>query len=108
MTTFDRREKAFEEKFAHDTELQFKAAARRNKMAGMWAAQQLGLDGADAEAYAREVVKADLEEPGDEDVVRKIHGDFTAKGVDISPHRIQKMLDSFMGEARRQIMTETD
>ena len=72
MTTFDKREEGFEKKFAHDEELRFKANARRNKLLGHWAAEKLGLTGADAEAYAKEVVMADFEEAGDDDVFRKV------------------------------------
>ena len=78
MTTFDKREEGFEKKFAHDEELKFKAEARRNKLAGLWAAEKLGITGADAEAYAKTVVAADFEEPGVGDVVRKLRADFDA------------------------------
>ena len=81
MTTFDKREEGFEKKFAHDEELKFKAYARRNKLLGLWAAEQLGKSGADAEAYAKEVVLADFEEAGDSDVVRKVVGDLKSRGV---------------------------
>ncbi|NWG46752.1 MAG: DUF1476 domain-containing protein [Alphaproteobacteria bacterium] len=106
MSTFDEREKAFERKFAHDEELRFKATARRNKLLGRWAAEQMGLSGEEAEAYARAVVKADLAEPGEEDVFRKIRADFDAKGVEISDHVIRKMMADFMEEAIRQIESE--
>src|SRR5512132_1877072 len=79
MTTFDKREEGFEKKFAHDEELKFKATARRNKLLGLWAAGKLGLSGADAEAYAKEVVLVDFEEGGDHDVSKKIRKDFDAK-----------------------------
>jgi hypothetical protein len=81
MTTFDKREDAFEKQFAHDEELKFKAEARRNKLLGLWAAEKLGKSGADADAYAKEVVAADFEEAGDADVVRKVLGDLSGKGV---------------------------
>ncbi|CCD95778.1 conserved hypothetical protein [Bradyrhizobium sp. ORS 375] len=81
MTTFDKREDAFEKQFAHDEELKFKAEARRNKLLGLWAAEKLGKSGADADAYAKEVIAADFEEAGDADVVRKVLGDLSAKGV---------------------------
>ena len=80
-TTFDKREEAFEKQFAHDEELRFKAMARRNKMLGLWAAEVLGKTGADAEAYAKEVVLADFEESGDTDVLRKVTADLAAKGI---------------------------
>jgi hypothetical protein len=81
MTTFDKREDAFERQFAHDEELKFKAEARRNKLLGLWAAEKLGKTGADADAYAKEVVASDFEEAGDADVLRKVLGDLAAKGV---------------------------
>ena len=80
MASFEDREKGFERKFAHDEELKFKATARRNKLLGLWAAEQMGLSGDAAQAYAREVIKADLEEPGEEDVVRKIRARFRCQG----------------------------
>ncbi len=106
MATFDDREKAFERKFEHDQQLQFRAEARRNKLLGLWAAGLMGLAGADAEAYAREVVEADFEEPGPEDVIRKIKGDFEAKGIDRSDRQIRRQLDECMAEAREQVMRE--
>ena len=84
MSTFDKREEGFESKFAHDEELRFKANARRNKLLGLWAAELLGLEGDKAEEYAKEVVRSDFDEPGDEDVFRKVRADFDAKGVSIS------------------------
>jgi len=107
MTTFDEREKAFERKFAHDEELRFKSIVRRNKLFGLWAAEKLGLSGAEAEEYAKSVVKADFEEPGDEDVLRKVRGDFEAKGVDQSEHRIERTLVDKMSEAVHQIEVES-
>src|SRR6478736_1525599 len=106
MTTFEDREKGFERKFAHDEELKFKATARRNKLLGLWAAEQMGLSGDAAQAYAKEVVKADLVEPGDEDVFRKLRADFDAKGVNQSDHQIRRMIGEMMGEAVRQIESE--
>ena len=103
MTTFDDREDKFEKKFAHDAELRFKAEARRNKLLGLWAAGLLGKTGADAEAYAKEVIKADFEEAGDEDVFRKVRKDFDAAGVDQSDHQLRRQMDDFMTEAVRQI-----
>jgi hypothetical protein len=89
MTTFDKREEGFEKKFAHDEELQFKAMARRNKLLGLWAAEKLGKTGVDADAYAKEVVLADFEEAGDNDVLRKVAGDLKAQGIDESAIRAQ-------------------
>ena len=104
MTTFDKREEAFEKKFAHDEELQFKAGARRNKLLGLWAADKLGKSGADAEAYAKSVVLADFEEAGDEDVVRKLLGDLTAAGVTVDDAAVRAALEAQTVEARRQLM----
>jgi hypothetical protein len=106
MTTFEDREKGFERKFAHDEELKFKATARRNKLLGLWAAEQLGLSGDEAQAYAREIVKADLAEPGDEDVFRKVRGDFDAKGIVQSDHQIRRMMGELMATAVSQIESE--
>jgi hypothetical protein len=106
MTTFEDREKGFERKFAHDEELKFRATARRNKLLGLWAAEKLGLSGDEAQSYAREVVKADLAEPGEEDVFRKVRGDFDSKGVDQSDHQIRRMMGELMAEAVHQIETE--
>src|SRR5215204_4070714 len=90
MTTFDKREEGFEKKFAHDEELRFKANARRNKLLGLWAAEKMGLSGPAADAYAKEVVVADFEEAGDDDVLRKVRKDFDAKGVSQSDADIRK------------------
>ncbi|MBL4787748.1 MAG: DUF1476 domain-containing protein [Kordiimonadaceae bacterium] len=107
MTTFDNREKMFEEKFAHDAELGFKARARRNRLFGEWIATDLlKLSGEAVSDYAKSVIKADLEEEGDDDVFRKVNADLEAKGVDLSEHRIEGKLAEFMVEARRQIMDE--
>ena len=106
MSTFNDREKGFENKFKHDEELQFKAEARRNKLLGLWAAELLGLTGADAQAYASEVIQSDFEEPGDDDVLRKVFGDLQAKGVDKSEHQVRREMDDLMVTARDQIMHE--
>ncbi len=106
MTTFDKREKVFEDKYKHDQDLQFKVEVRRNKLLGLWVAELLGLSGADAEAYAKEVVRADFEEPGDADVIRKIQGDAAPKNLDLSEHRIRKKMDEMTVIAKEQIMTE--
>jgi hypothetical protein len=103
MTTFDKREEGFEKKFAHDEELRFKANARRNKLLGLWAAAKLGLAGSEADAYAKEVVVADFEEAGDDDVFRKVRRDFDAKGIAQSDQEIRKMMVDLMGEAIDQI-----
>ena len=99
MSSFDDRETSFENKFKHDKELEFKATARRNKLLGLWAANLLGIHGAEAETYAKEVVTADLEEPGEDDVFRKIRKDFDAKGVTDSDHQIRRTMTEFMARA---------
>jgi hypothetical protein len=103
MTTFDKREEGFEKKFALDEELRFKATARRNKMLGLWAAQKLGITGPAAEAYAKEVVAADFEEPGDGDVMRKVRKDLDAKGVAESEQQIRAVMTDLMEQAIAQI-----
>jgi hypothetical protein len=107
MTTFDKRKDAFESKFAHDAELQFKAGARRNKLLGLWAAGLLGKTGVEADAYAKEVVAADFERAGDEDVFEKVRKDFDAAGVDQSDHQLRRTMDDLMQTAIEQIRTET-
>ncbi|MDC7787183.1 DUF1476 domain-containing protein [Rhodoplanes sp. TEM] len=99
MNTFDDREKTHEKKFAHDEELRFKATARRNKMLGLWAAEKLGLTGAEAEAYAKEVVVADFDTPGEDDVFQKLRQDFDAKGVSQSDHQIRRTMLELMDQA---------
>ena len=107
MTTFDKREEGFEKKFAHDEELRFKANARRNKLLGLWAAEKMDLSGSAADAYAKEVVVADFEEAGDDDVFRKIRKDFDAKGVAQSDPQIRQTMDALMAEAVAQIKAGT-
>ena len=103
MTTFDKREEGFEKQFAHDEELKFRATARRNKLLGLWAAEKLGLTGAAVDAYAKEVVAADFEEAGEEDVFRKLRKDFDAKGVSQSDHQIRRTMQELMATAVVQI-----
>ena len=103
MSAFDDREKGFEKKFAHDQELKFKAEARRNKLLGLWAADLLGITGDEAAEYAKSVIKADFEEPGDEDVFRKIRADFDAKNIEQSDHQIRRTMDELMHTAIDQI-----
>lgn len=107
MSSFDKRQEGFESKFAHDAELRFKAEARRNKLLGLWAAELMGLDGGEADAYAKEVIKADFEEAGDEDVFRKLRGDFDEKGIQQSDHQIRRTMDQLMEEAIRQLSKES-
>lgn len=104
---FKDREKGFEAKYQHDQETQFKITARRNKLLGLWAADQMGLDGADADAYAKSVVVADFEEAGDDDVLRKVLGDLTDKGVATDQKMVRKEMDALMITAREQIIAES-
>ena len=104
MTTFEDREKGFEAKFKHDQELRFKVGARRNRLLGLWAAERLGLKGAEAEAYAKQVVMADFDKPGDDDVIDKVVGDLKAKGVAVTPAVVRVELEKFGQLAREQMM----
>ena len=104
MSSFDDRENAFESKFAHDAEMQFKADARRNKLLGLWAAGLMGLSGDAAADYAKEVVKSDFEEAGDEDVYRKVSGDLGDKADEAT---IRSQMVALMAEAKAQLMSET-
>jgi len=103
MNELTRRGEAFESKFAHEEAMRFKAVARRNRLAGLWAAQRLEKSGADAEAYANAVVIADLEEPGDEDLIRKIVSDLQAAGVPTDEGQIRRALQEFMALAVAEI-----
>ncbi|WP_299303019.1 DUF1476 domain-containing protein [uncultured Litoreibacter sp.] len=103
MASFDDRADAFENKYAHDAEMQFKAEARRNKLLGLWAADLLGKSGDDAANYAKEVVKADFEEAGDDDVVRKVAGDLGGKSDEDT---IRAKMTELMVEAKAQVMSE--
>ena len=104
MATFDDRERAFEAQYARDQELQFKITARRNRLVGKWAAGLMGLTEVEADAYAKDIIRADFEEAGDEDVVRKLLGDLTSAGVDIDETRIREALHDNEVEARRQFI----
>ena len=106
MTAFNDREKAAEAKFSRDQENAFKIMARRNKLLGLWVAEHLGIDGDEAEAYAREVVKADFERPGEEDVFEKIWEDLQSRSIDLSEHRVRRQMADLMEEAERQIAEE--
>jgi hypothetical protein len=103
MTTFDKREEAFEKQFALDEEQKFKAEARRNKLLGLWVAEKLGKSGEDAGAYAKEVIAAEFEEDGDADVVRKVIGDLSAKGIAIGEDEIRARMDELMLVAIAQV-----
>ena len=108
MTTFDDRQRAFETKFARDQEMQFKIVARRNRLLGQWAAKRMGLTEAEADAYARDVIRADFEEAGDEDVVRKLLGDLTSAGVEVDDAEIRAQLEHKTTEARRHFIESMD
>ncbi len=103
MSIFDKREEGFEQKFAHDEELRFKANARRNKMLGLWAAEKLGLSGPDAEAYAGALLAADLDDPGSDTVLRKLRADFDTKKVSQSDHQIRRKMLEFLATAVNEI-----
>lgn len=103
MTTFDDREQAFEAKYALDQEQEFKAMARRNKMLGLWAAEKMGLSPESAEQYAAAVVRADMEQPGEEDVFRKVAGDFKGSGLTVSEGELRAKMDELASIAREQI-----
>ena len=105
MTTFDKRQEGFEKKFALDEEQKFKAEARRNRMLGLWAAEKLGITGDAATAYAKEVVAADFEEAGDGDVLRKVLGDFSAKGVAVTEQAIRAKMNELAAVAAAQVKT---
>jgi hypothetical protein len=104
MTTFEDRERAEEAKFAHDEEMLFRIQARRNKLLGNWAAERMGLDAAETEAYARSVVQAEFEDAGDEEVIRKVLGDLLLAGVEVGEAEVRKALEAKTVEARRQMM----
>lgn len=106
MAGFEDRERAFENKFAHDEDLKFRVTARRNKLLGFWAAEKMNLTAEESEAYGKAVVRADFEEAGDEDVLRKVLGDLTSAGVDADDTDVRKAMDDLMIEARRQFIEE--
>jgi len=108
MPQFDDRERAFETKFAHDEEMNFRIVARRNRLLGEWAARQMGLNEAETESYAKDVIRSDFEEAGDHDVIRKVLGDLTAAGVDLSEDSVAEALRNKEIEARRQIIEATN
>jgi len=105
MADMNDRKEAFERKFAHDEELKFKATAKRNRALGLWAAEKLGKTDDEAKAYALEVIEADFEEAGDEDVFRKIRSDFDKAGVQQSDHQIRRTMDELLQQAIEQIRT---
>jgi hypothetical protein len=103
MTTFDKREEAFEKKYVIDEDLKFKAVARRNRMLGLWAAEKLGKSGADANSYAQDVVVAEFEDARDLEVIRKVTSDFAAKGVSLTELDVRTKMDEFMAQAIAQV-----
>ncbi len=108
MTQFNDRERAFEAKFAHDEDMRFRITARRNRLLGEWAARRMGLTEAESESYAKDVVRADFEEVGDDTVVRKVLGDLTAAGIDIEEEEVSQALRNKEIDARRQIIEATN
>ena len=108
MGSFDDRERAFETKFAHDEEMKFRITARRNRLLGEWAARQMGLNEAETESYAKDVVRSDFEEAGDQDVIRKVLGDLTAAEIEIDEDAIVEALRNKEIEARRQIIESSN
>lgn len=108
MGSFNERERAFESKFAHDEEMKFRIIARRNRLLGEWAARQMGLNEAETESYAKDVVRADFEEAGDHDVIRKVLGDLTTAGIDTSEDAVSDALRNKEIDARRQIIEATN
>jgi hypothetical protein len=108
MSSFDNREKGYEAKFRRDKELEFKVMARRNKLLGLWAAELMDMDATEGAAYAKQVVIADFDEPGDEDVYRKVFGDLTAKGIAVTEHKVRAEMTRLIGVAHDQIVAESE
>lgn len=106
MSNIDERKKAFEEKFARDQELAFRVESRASRLIGLWVAEKLGLSGDDAKTYARDVISANLDEPGLEDVFRKIKGDLVSKNITISDHVLRKQMEQCLDDARNQLLSE--
>ncbi len=106
MSQFNKREKGYEEKHRLDQETAFKVQARRNKLLGLWAAEHIGLEGVEADAYAKDVVVSDFDRPGDEDVLEKVAADFESQGVSVSSEQIRDKMESLIPEARNQIEAE--
>ncbi len=107
MTTFDEREKAFEQKYKHDQDMLFRIQNRRNKLLGQWAAELMGMSGAEAESYVKDVIMSDMEKPGDEDVHDKVYADLHEKNIDLSDHRLRKQMDELLQVAHDQVVKET-
>ncbi len=107
MSNFNDRERAFESKFAHDEDMKFRVIARRNRLLGEWAARLMGLSDAEADSYSKDVVRADFEEAGDDDVIRKVLGDLTGAGCEVDEAEVRAALEAKSVEARRQLMSES-
>jgi hypothetical protein len=103
MSKFNEREKAFEEKYRREQEKKFKIIARRNKLFGLWAAEKMGLEADEAKAYAKEIITADFQEPGSEDVLQRVLTDLQAKGIEISKHLLQRELERLYDVASREL-----
>jgi hypothetical protein len=103
MSSFDDRERGFEAKYARDQDMEFRVAARRNRLLGEWAGRLMGLEGEHLENYGKAVVKSDFEQPGDEDVLRKVYGDLQGAGLSTSEGEVRRKMDELMAEAREQI-----
>ena len=106
MSSFDDREKSFENKYKHDEELRFRVQARRNRLLGEWAGRQWGLEGEDLKAYARQVVESDFEKAGDDDVLDKVLADLNANGIETDRRRLRNRMDELLGVAKEQVMQE--
>lgn len=107
MTQFDEREQAYEAKFSHELELDFRAVMRRNKLLGLWAAAQMGLPEADADAYAKSVIEIDFTSPGHDDVLQKVFADLTQKGVNVTEHIVERKMEELLDEAHKQVRAGT-
>ncbi len=105
-STFEKRERAQEAKFAHDQEMDFRVSARRDKLLGLWAAELMDMKGGDAEAYARQIVLTDVDQPGDDDVFQRVKSDLEAAKVEVSDHDLRRKMDSLLRLAREQMETE--
>ncbi|ESQ76505.1 DUF1476 domain-containing protein [Asticcacaulis sp. BYS171W] len=106
MTTFDDRSKGFEAQFAHSEDLEFKAVARRNRMIGIWAGEKMGLSGDNLENYAKAVIRADFEQPGEEDVIRKVLGDLVASNIPVRETEVRTKVVEFLAQAREALKSE--
>jgi hypothetical protein len=106
MSAFDDREKEFEAKFKHDQDIQFKVVARRNRLLGEWAGQEMGLSGEALVTYSKDVVMSDFQQPGDDDVLQKVQADLKAAGIDLEQSRLRKKMDELLQLSKEQVMSE--